>query len=177
MAASAGGMWPVGWSPGDSPLSRDERLFGAVLLVVTILLHGAAVTSLGLWLATRIKRQSRAIALSVGTLVMLAIGWPILVMVLTRGPGGAGEALAVGSPIFMAGELSDALTFRHGRFRGVLWSGVIWATVVAIVAAGLLARTVGDFDRCLGRMPEEGRMPPFLRKKTEPLWDELPDEN
>jgi ABC-type transport system involved in multi-copper enzyme maturation permease subunit len=174
MATSTGAMWPVGWSPGDSPLTLDERLFGAFLMVVTILVHGAAVTSLGLWVATRIRRQSRAIGLCVGTLVVLAIGWPILVMVLTKGPR-AGEALAVGSPIFMAGELSDALTFRHGQFRRVLWSGVIWAIVAAIVAAGLLARTVRDFDFCLGRMPEEGRMPPFPRKKTEPLWDEQAD--
>jgi ABC-type transport system involved in multi-copper enzyme maturation permease subunit len=174
MATSAESMWPAGFSRGDM-LSRDERLFGVVLLVITILVHGAAVTSLGLWLATRIKRQSRAVALCVGTLVLLAIGWPILVMVLTKRPGGAGEALASGSPIFMAGELSDALTFRHSRFRAVLWSGVIWAIVVAIAAAGLLARTVGDFDRCLGRMPEEGRVPLFLRKKTEPSWDELAD--
>ena len=64
------------WS-ADSSLG--DRLFGVALFVATILAHGAAITSVGLILATWIRRQSRAIAVSVTLFVLVSIGWPILV--------------------------------------------------------------------------------------------------
>src|SRR5207248_3183536 len=54
-------------------MSRGELLYGAALLVATILVHGAFLTSVGLVVATWIQRQSRAVAVSVGLFVMVAI--------------------------------------------------------------------------------------------------------
>ena len=68
-------------------LSDAVVLFGAGLLVATILAHGALMASAGLALAVWIARQSRAIALSVGFAVVVGAGWPILVQVTGMGPG------------------------------------------------------------------------------------------
>jgi ABC-type transport system involved in multi-copper enzyme maturation permease subunit len=175
MATGPEGSSLVVWRLPGEGLTLDERLFGAALMVVTILAHGAAVTSLGLALATWTKRQSRAIALSVGAFVLLAIAWPILVMVLFLNPRDGGETLAVMSPLFMAGGLADALVLRIPRMRSILWSGAVWDLVVSLAAAGLLTWTIRTFDRCLGRMPEgDGSIGPSP-KKSEPVFDEALD--
>ncbi len=83
-------------------LSRGEVFFGAALLIPTILVHGALIASVGLALATWIKRQGRAIALSVGFTVLVGVGWPILMVTLRR--GGVGEGIACLSPVIAAGK-------------------------------------------------------------------------
>jgi hypothetical protein len=137
-------------------LGLAARLFGAGLMVATILAHGAVITSVGLILAVWIRRPSRAIALNVTVFVLLAIAWPFLAVITSggRGPGEQGPATL--SPIFLAGTLADALSIRHDQFRGALAWGAFWDILVALVAIGLLEQTVRTFDRRLGRMPERG---------------------
>ena len=66
-------------------LSDGALLFGACLVIATILAHGALIASTGLALAVWIARQSRAIGLSVGLAVIVGAGWPMLVF--SRRPG------------------------------------------------------------------------------------------
>ena len=49
------------------------------MVIATILAHGALITSIGLALAVWIKRQSRAIAMSVGSFILVTAAWPIVV--------------------------------------------------------------------------------------------------
>ena len=65
-----------------------------LLVVATILAHGALITSVGLALAVWVKRQSRAIALSVGWFILVTAVLPI-VMAMTISAGAyRGEALS-----------------------------------------------------------------------------------
>ncbi len=86
---------------GRSTPSRSAHgypICGAALVVVTILAHGAAMTSIGLALATWIKRQVRAIVTSVCVFVLVAVAWPILVSNSFR----PAQGMASLSPIFVA---------------------------------------------------------------------------
>ena len=61
----------------DQGQSVRFGLFRVGLMLTTILVHGALVTSIGLALATWIEPQSRAIAVSVTVFVLVAIAWPV----------------------------------------------------------------------------------------------------
>ena len=67
-------------------------LLACALLVATMLVHGALLASIGLALAIWIKRQSRAIAISVGLTVLINGGWPMLVLAMRMGMPGQGMA-------------------------------------------------------------------------------------
>ncbi len=144
----------------ETSLSSGEVYFGAALLVATILVHGALLTSLGLALATWIRRQSRAIAISVCFFVAVAVAWPILVAVIRSRSDNQG--IMELSPIFLAGSCSDLLTFRGPRFRSLLWWGTFWDVEVGALAMGLLWLAVRTFDRCFGRIAEQPRRTPLL---------------
>jgi ABC-type transport system involved in multi-copper enzyme maturation permease subunit len=140
--------------------SSGTLLYCAALLVVTILVHGALLTSLGLALATWIPRQSRAIAISVCLFVTLAIGWPILAEASRRSNNALGFACL--SPIMAAGGSADVLTIRASWFRAVPWWTTFWDVEVGVLAVGLLWLTVRTFDGCFGRIPERPRRTPLL---------------
>jgi ABC-type transport system involved in multi-copper enzyme maturation permease subunit len=173
LAMATGRKVPQPRPPGLPPiyfeqLSLGYRLLGAGLLVATILAHGAMYTSIGLALATWVKRQSRAIALSVGLFVLVAVGWPILVLALLRGgPNGRGPAAL--SPIFCAGNFADALTIRSLQFRAEIWWAAFWVTEVSLWAVGVLWLTHRTFDHCFGRIPDRPRPSPLLSDLTL-LW-------
>ncbi len=59
------------------PLPSGERIYACVLIFATIVVHGAFIISVGLALATWIRRQSVAIGLSVTLFVLIAAAWPI----------------------------------------------------------------------------------------------------
>jgi len=146
---------PAGPGPGvNQKLTLGYRLFGAAVLVATILAHGAATTSVGLALAIWIKRQSRAIAISVGLSVMVAVGWPFLVLLLGgRGPSRDALGLAALSPIFCTAYLGG-LALRLDELRDFLWWAAFWVVQVSLLALGILWLTVRTFDRSFGRMPD-----------------------
>ncbi len=142
-------------SPPVPDLSIGVRLFGVGLFVATLLIHGAAISSVGLLLATRIRRQARAIGIGVTLSVLVTIGWPFLVFSTTRGFGPHSPAAAL-SPVMVAADFVDGLAFRTIHFRGYMSSVILWDILVAVVAIVLLEWTVRTFDRCLGRMSERG---------------------
>src|SRR5262249_41584810 len=103
---AAGRSW-LEWS--DDPLymrlhdSSQTGLFIA-LLVALMLAYGAFVTSLGLALATRVRRFEVAVGLSVAIYLLLAAGsLPIL----------GNSWLASVSPWQGVGELTNALSVGH----------------------------------------------------------------
>jgi ABC-type transport system involved in multi-copper enzyme maturation permease subunit len=136
-------------------LSRAEALFALTLLVGTIFIHGALIASIGLALATWVSRQSRAIAISVATAVMVSVGWPIFLSVFRMGMHGQGMSCL--SPIMAAGNLSEIMSTRLVSFRDTLWWALFWDIECLAMALGLLWLTVRTFDGCFGRIPERPR--------------------
>ena len=122
----------------DQDLSLGFRLFRFGLLIVTILVHGALITSVGLAVATWIERQSRAIAMSVFVFVFVSVMWPITAIV--AGPWRYAQGLAALSPITAA-----ALVVDKGMIRGDLWSFHLWVTFWDVmVAYGAFRTFVSD---------------------------------
>jgi ABC-type transport system involved in multi-copper enzyme maturation permease subunit len=152
---------PPGPVPVGLPPRYDLETSGAVLfveaglLVATILVHGALIASVGLALATWMKRQGRAIAFSVALAVLVGAGWPILIQGGLWDPGEQG--LASLSPVMAAGNLIGNLGGRLRDGLDVNWWAAFWDVECLVLALGLLWLTVRTFDGCFGRIPERPR--------------------
>jgi hypothetical protein len=131
------------------------RLYGVLAVVATIVAHGALLTSLGLVVAVWIKRQSRAIALSVGSFVAITAAWPIVVTIL----GGDRDHfidLRSLSPVVTCVDFVSFFAMRiYAYTSGALWRGSFWSVEILILALGLLGLAVRTFDARCGRIPEE----------------------
>jgi ABC-type transport system involved in multi-copper enzyme maturation permease subunit len=151
------------YGPGLPPdyyrrITLGARCYGAFLVVATILAHGALITSVGLALAVWVKRQSRAIALSVGWFILVTAVLPIVMTVMLSDGPDRGEAFLALSPVAVCGNLVTLLTQRTYAFtRGTLWSGTIWAVELSVLAIGLLWLTIRTFDGCFDRIPDQPR--------------------
>jgi ABC-type transport system involved in multi-copper enzyme maturation permease subunit len=138
----------------DRVLTIEVRLFHVGLLVATILVHGALITSVGVALATWVKHQSRAISLSVCSFLFVSLCWPITAYALA--PWRYASGLAALSPITATALLIDIGMIR-GDVRSFHFWVSFWDVMVAYGAFGLFVLTVHSFDRCFGRMPERVR--------------------
>jgi hypothetical protein len=131
------------------------------VLVATILAHGAAIASLGLALATWVRRQARAIGLSVGLFVLVAVAWPMLARTLARGPVRTDHSSGIAlSPIYTIATITSELAWREEGTLDFLLSAAAWAVLVALFSLLILEATIRTFDRCMGRMSERGRRRP-----------------
>ena len=116
------------------------------------------ITSVGLALAVWVKRQSRAIAMSVGWFILVTAVWPIVISMMMSGGPGRGNALIELSPVAIEGKLVTLLTQRtYALVSGALWTGTFWAVEVTVMAMGLLWLTIRTFDGCFDRIPDEPR--------------------
>jgi ABC-type transport system involved in multi-copper enzyme maturation permease subunit len=140
--------------PADE-LSIHERLYGAGLFVATILIHGAAIASTGLLIATWIRRQARAIAVSVSLFVLVSIGWPFFIFNVTNTRLSLNTPVGALSPFMVTLQFPDGIVFRNTGFRGYMLGVTLWDILVAVMAIVILELTVRTFERCLGRMPKE----------------------
>jgi ABC-type transport system involved in multi-copper enzyme maturation permease subunit len=142
----------------DGELSDGAVVFGACLMITTILAHGALIASVGLALAVWIARQSRAIALCVGLAVIVGAGWPIVSVAMRLRRAGVG--LMCLSPVVAVFQLFEVVIGRR-RFRSdVLWWITFWDIECLALALGLLWLTVRTFDRRFDRVPDRpGRAP------------------
>jgi ABC-type transport system involved in multi-copper enzyme maturation permease subunit len=131
------------------------RVLVALLTIASVFTAGAAITSLGLALATWSSRLGRAVGLTVTLYVLMAVGWLFLVMVFRWGPDSEGPMM--GSPFFWVGELTFELVSRRLHAGHVAWA-MIWTVIYAIAAVAFLAATLATFNRCLGRV-EIGTLP------------------
>jgi ABC-type transport system involved in multi-copper enzyme maturation permease subunit len=152
---------------------------GLVLMIGLILAYAAAITSLGLALATWIPRLGRVITFSVMAYVLVALGWPLVLEVLPALPAFRTSpfqarpnwhGLILASPfygIYATTEWASRWSYGSDSFfsRGFgrplvendpTWP-LIWIGVYSAIALILAFATLRTFDRCLGRVPESRR--------------------
>jgi ABC-type transport system involved in multi-copper enzyme maturation permease subunit len=154
------------------PANTADRLLAGILPVAFLAAHAAAVTSLGLALATWLRHTGRAVAVSVAAFVIMAIGWPLTIALAIRpilewwlgAPWGSPEmqwaftleqALVALSP--MGGQTSPSDILRNGWSSDrtfAWWALLIELAIVVLVAAAFLGLTLLTFNRCMGRMNE-----------------------
>ncbi len=156
------------------PLSTLDRFACAAFPLLAFLVQGAAVTSIGVALATWSRRLGRAVAVSVSSYVLVTFGWilclelvpEILVKtgMIPRQDSGMQEfvgmlvasACPFGSQLVVLGTMSlppsDGMAFHIGQLIVVL--GILLFALV------VLALTLATFNRCVGRVPEGPRRPP-----------------
>ncbi len=161
------------WVAAGAAMITDGGI-GLVLMIGLLLAYSAAITSLGLALATWIPRLGRVITGSVLTYVLVALGWPLALQVLPDLPGfqpisyqmqPTCDGLTLASPYYGTYATTEwAARWSHGSdfafgFRPTLahydpsWP-LIWIAVYSAIAWILALATVRSFDRCMGRVPE-----------------------
>ena len=121
-------------------------------LILYVLCAGAAITSLGLFMAIWHSRVGRAVAATVSVYVAITVGWFFLVLMLS-GPGARSEGLLMASPfmwmLVATALISDAYPAAMGD-QFVVWE-IIWPVALAICAMVLLVASLLSFDRKFGR--------------------------
>jgi hypothetical protein len=157
-------LWPAATT---ALLAYDSGYWiGCLLLVGLVLAHGAAITSLGLGVATWVASVGRAIALCVTIYLLSIAGWPIVLRASFWDEPNFREALLTGEPpvgvmyATMATSTAGVGLVTHGAIRGEVFLWVFgWIVVLAIVAAALFGATSATFDDRLGRIPDDGPRP------------------
>lgn len=142
---------------GAATFSADHSrsMICALMLVALILVYGAAVTSLGLALATWVARTGRALALAVTVFLLLTVVPGLLRQFL--GYSDVVHGLTSASPFFGMAELTWEIkrpTWRMSSEYGIIFDlyGQSWWLGAYLAAAVLLfSLTWASFNRCLGR--------------------------
>ena len=163
-----------------APIGVLDRIAYVVLPLGLLLAQAAAVTSVGLAMATWSRRIGRAVAVSVtaylflafGLLILLEVGHEILVatgLVTDRATAEFLVYVVAGACPF-GGQL---MTFQTAMWpapesRGALYMGeVIVILALAAFALVVLAMTMASFNRCVGRASDRPRgapRPPRLKE-------------
>jgi ABC-type transport system involved in multi-copper enzyme maturation permease subunit len=125
-----------------------------LLMALLMLAYGAAVTSLGLALATWVKRFGVALGLSVAIYILITGGSILLLIASRMGPDE--RALGFVSPWYGAGELTYEIASRFARAEEQVPWKIAWGIVYALVAVILATATRRTFDKCMGRGSERG---------------------
>lgn len=129
---------------------------GVALVTGLVVAYGAALTSLGLALATWVPGLGRAVGLCVAAHVTITVGWTVFAILLTGGAGGlTGPGLASFSP-FVGVLLGTVQMHRPNTFG---WNEVVgwlcfWTLADLALAAVLMKAVLVTFNRCLGRVDE-----------------------
>ena len=171
------------WVSAGAAMVTDGGI-GLVLMIGLILAYAAAITSLGLAVATWIPRLGRAITVSVLSYLLVAAGWPFLMNMLPATPAAPTfgailwhqepdwNGLCLASPffgIYATTEKACRLWSSHAnspwiRYGPSLWQENlawpwIWIGIYSAIALLLAVATLLTFDHCLGRM-----------KGSRPVW-------
>jgi ABC-type transport system involved in multi-copper enzyme maturation permease subunit len=131
---------------------RPDRWKHALLLIVYVLTAGAAITSLGLAMATWVPRVGRAVAATVSIYVAIAVGWLFAVEMVVHRPSLTADGLMMVSPFVWA-----LMVTLRGTETGIapqvieVWA-VIWIVILLASAAALFLAALMSFDRQLGRL-------------------------
>jgi ABC-type transport system involved in multi-copper enzyme maturation permease subunit len=121
------------------------------LVILLILAQGASLTSLGLALATWLRRPGQAVILSALFYLLLAVGWWLLVAAFEPSWSALGAAAA--SPFFGAVYLSGGVAGDQYWSAADCWFwGRLWLILHTAAAIGLFMATRAAFDRRMGRM-------------------------
>jgi ABC-type transport system involved in multi-copper enzyme maturation permease subunit len=129
------------------------RWIGVLLVMGLVLAEGAAVTSLGIALATWVPRLDRALTLSAAAAVFVTVAWVFLVVLFFRDNANLSLGLASASPLLGLGLLTTEIAQASSNIWPVRvgWA-LLWIVVYGGVALVLLGATLATFDRCLGRI-------------------------
>jgi hypothetical protein len=169
--------------PDVVPLAAWERVLSPTFCAADFLASGAMIVSLGVALATWVRRLGRAIAVSVVAYFLTGIGWLFLLETIlsyfrsyqpndwVQRNRWLTQCLMSLSPI--AGGLGpiEALEMFWNEHRERYWVGLSVVILIKVAAAGLLLwLSVRTFDRFLGRVPES---PPPAREEKPVVLEEL----
>ncbi|WZP00574.1 ABC transporter permease subunit [Isosphaeraceae bacterium EP7] len=139
------------------------HFWGVAPVVALILAYAAAITSLGLALATWMPRLSQAVGTTVGLYTMMCLGWIPLTVVLIiplahfifgGNVGGIVNGVQAGSPLMGVGLYSSLLAGHRPAYElgaQTAWM-VFWILAYSGIALALLLATMKTFNRCLGRV-------------------------
>ena len=161
-------MIPGRATAGVIPLGLVDRIAAPCLVALQMLSYGAAITSVGLALATWVRRLSRAIAINVIIFVFFCIGWPLFLESFILPQVGwiersVRESLMVISPFVAPIVTLQTLLESPTSERWVMWQFALgWCVAAAALAAAVFWSTVKSFDLCLGACPRRA-CPRILR--------------
>ena len=119
-------------------------------IIAYVLFAGAAITSLGLAMATWFTRVGSAVAATVSVYVAITVGWVFLVLML-YGPGRNGEGMLMASPFIWTLLATITIVEPDLRLDSLLAWSIIWPVALALCSLVLLLATLTSFDRKLGR--------------------------
>ena len=154
-------------NPVAVPLTLGERITAVTFCAVDFLVSCALLVSVGVLIATWVRRLGRAVALSVRLFFLSGIGWVLLLEIggflllrsfladdMIRYRWLQTCALSF-SPIFGSMSPISVLEQFATENRMPMWNamGIVILTKAA-VAGGLLWLTIRTFDERMGRMPE-----------------------
>jgi ABC-type transport system involved in multi-copper enzyme maturation permease subunit len=130
----------------------QHRWLGVLLAAAMVLAHGAAVTSLGMALATWLPRIDRALILSAAASILVTAAWVPLVAFSVQDKN-LSLGLASASPLLGVGLLTSEMP-RASSFDWQVRVGwaVFWILTYGAAALLLLWATLASFDRCVGRV-------------------------
>jgi ABC-type transport system involved in multi-copper enzyme maturation permease subunit len=130
-----------------------DRWPGVFLAAGLVMAQGAAVTSLGIALATWCPRVDRALILSAAVAVVVTVAWVPLTLAIFQGKD-LSLGVASASPFFGVAILTTEMAHATQSDWPVraAWA-CFWIVTFAMIAVGLLWATLKSFDRCLGRIP------------------------
>jgi hypothetical protein len=151
-------------------VNRNGHAGHLVLAVALILAYGAALTSLGLFMGTWIKRLSRAIISTVSAYVFVTVGWLFLIGGLAQ-HGRTAEGLMSASPFLSLGAITFEVCADQLRPELLGWR-IFWCGSFAFVSVVLIFVTLATFDMRMSRMPDwsfrsasgRARLPDAARK-------------
>jgi ABC-type transport system involved in multi-copper enzyme maturation permease subunit len=146
--------------PGVTALvlaTRHGLFLHALCLAPLVLAYGAAITSVGLTLATWVARFSHAVVLSVAIYAVVSLVWSVLMVTMFYGGTEPmrefGWFLAVGSPWFGVAQVIAVLQDGKRHFATCLAAELMWIVTYTLAAHQLYTRLGrGWFDYCLGRV-------------------------
>jgi ABC-type transport system involved in multi-copper enzyme maturation permease subunit len=147
---------------------QSKRWLGVVLVSGLILSHGAAVTSLGLALATWVSRLERALILSVAASVLVTVVWVPLVAFLIPNRDLA-LGLASASPMLGIAVITvEMILAAPSEWPMRVYWAQFWIVAYSGLALILLRATLASFDRCLGRITPAGARRRLTSKSPPP---------
>jgi ABC-type transport system involved in multi-copper enzyme maturation permease subunit len=130
-----------------APNGGFESLPTVIYMMVYVFCAGAAVTSVGLAIGTWIPQLGRAVAVSVGIYLFVALGPCYLAPMLWARNDGS----ALLSPLVWGGTMTVDLATPSPVVTPIDWA-LFWTLMWVLVAVGLLSTTLANFDRRLGRI-------------------------
>ncbi len=141
----------------------EWKIPGALLTAFFVLSCGAAITGLGLLLATWMPRVSRSVAMTVTIYVFVTVG---ILFMFNLFRNGSSEGLMMVSPFFGPGEM--AFEYCSGAIRPTHFeAAVAWPIVYSGAALLFYLMTLATFDRALGRV-EVFEVPLWMLARRKP---------